>query len=220
MHEFCRKNATIPVITGGIGICHLFVDESADLEAAIPLIRNAKTQNPSVCNSLDTLLVHEKIAAEFLPAVVNDLAVSGVLFRATPEAAVLVDHASVSDAVAGDFDIEWLSLTLGLKIVEGLDQALRHIDDHSTFHSDGILTQNTENAERFVQAVDLRGYSSMRAPGLMTEVSWVSGRGRSQHPAAPCTWSHGFNLNSQPINGLWWEIIRAGHERVDFVCPA
>jgi len=74
LHEYCRQNATIPVITGGIGVCHLFVDASADLEAALPVIHNAKTQRPSVCNALDTLLVHETVAADFLPQVVEYLA--------------------------------------------------------------------------------------------------------------------------------------------------
>ncbi len=82
LHQFCRENSQIPVITGGTGICHIFVDESADLEAALPLIQNAKTQRPSVCNSLDTLLVHSAVAEDFLPRVVEFLAKDGVTFRA------------------------------------------------------------------------------------------------------------------------------------------
>ncbi len=154
LHEFCRKNATIPVITGGIGICHIFVDESADLDAALPVIFNAKTQRPSVCNSLDTLLVHEAVAAEFLPRVVAHLSVAGVTFRAGPGAGALLSSPSVQPAGPQDFDTEWLSLVLGLKVVSGLKSALNHIAEHSTHHSDSILTGTPAHGERFVQEVD------------------------------------------------------------------
>ena len=157
LHEFCRENSHIPVITGGIGICHLFVDESANLEAALRIIYNAKTQRPSVCNALDTVLVHRNIAEGFLPRLVDHLAPAGVTFRAEPLAAGMLSHASVASvAPAGekDFDTEWLSLVLGLKVVEGLDEAVEHIAAHSTAHSDGILTRTEENARRFIAEVD------------------------------------------------------------------
>jgi glutamate-5-semialdehyde dehydrogenase len=154
LHEFCREHASIPVITGGIGICHIFVDETADQAASLDLIHNAKTQRPSVCNSLDTLLVHEKIAAGFLPQVVAALAPAGVSFRAEPAAAALVNGGPVSTAGPEDFDTEWLSLVLGLKVVPGIEEAIEHIARHSTHHSDGILTSDTANAARFVRAVD------------------------------------------------------------------
>jgi glutamate-5-semialdehyde dehydrogenase len=154
LHEYCRNNANIPVITGGIGICHLFVDASADLTAALALIHNAKTQRPSVCNALDTLLVHQEIAADFLPQVVAFLAEDGVTFRADKAALAYLADPSVYPAGIGDFDTEWLSLVLGLKVVSGLDEALDHIQAHSTFHSDGILTEDDRQADRFVQQVD------------------------------------------------------------------
>jgi glutamate-5-semialdehyde dehydrogenase len=154
LHRFCRQNATIPVITGGIGVCHLYVDETANLEAALPVIHNAKTQRPSVCNALDTLLVHEPIAAAFLPRVVEKLAGAGVRFRAGPRAAALVEHPSIEPAGPEDFDTEWLSLILGLKVVPDLEAALEHIRAHSTQHSDGILTEDPARAARFVRAID------------------------------------------------------------------
>lgn len=154
LHQFCRKNSTIPVITGGIGVCHLYVDAVADLDAALPVIYNAKTQRPSVCNALDTLLVHESIAAEFLPRVVEALADAGVTFRAEPAALALLDHDQVQPAGPHDYDTEWLSLVLGLKVVPDLDSALAHIHEHSTHHSDGILTSDQAHADRFVDAVD------------------------------------------------------------------
>ena len=154
LHEFCRENSHIPVITGGIGICHLFVDESADLEAALRIIHNAKTQRPSVCNALDTVLVHRNIARGFLPRLVEHLAPAGVSFRAEPLAAEMLSHESVAPAGEKDFDTEWLSLVLGLKVVEGLDEAVEHIAAHSTAHSDGILTRTEEHARRFIAEVD------------------------------------------------------------------
>ena len=158
LHQFCRDHSRIPVITGGIGICHLFVDESADLEAALHVIHNAKTQRPSVCNSLDTVLVHQKVAADFLPQVVAHLGKDGVTFRADQSAMDRLSRSPIPDSVilAGpeDFDTEWLSLVLGLKVVAGIEEAIAHIEAHSTGHSDGILTQNDRNAQCFIAEID------------------------------------------------------------------
>ena len=155
LHEFCRQNSRIPVITGGIGICHLFVDESADLEKSVEVLRNAKIQRPSVCNALDTALVHRSAAAKFLPKLVERLSADGVTFRADPEAYALVSgFDSVKPAGKDDFDTEWLSLVLGLKVVSGVEEAIAHIAEHSTAHSDGILTEDQINADRFMREVD------------------------------------------------------------------
>lgn len=156
LHQFCREKSTIPVITGGIGICHMYVDYSADLSAALPVIHNAKVQRPSVCNALDTLLVHEAIAAEFIPQVAARLAADGVTFLVDPRAHVILGDSDLPIQSAGpqDFDTEWLSLTLGLKVVGGLDEAINHISNHSTSHSDGILTQTEAHAKSFVDEVD------------------------------------------------------------------
>lgn len=96
LHTFCRENSTIPVITGGIGICHLYVEPSADLDAALAIIHNAKTQRPSVCNALDTLLVHQAVAGDFLPRVVDHLGQAGVVFRAEPRARAALNGAPKS----------------------------------------------------------------------------------------------------------------------------
>lgn len=166
LHEFCRRNSHIPVITGGIGICHLFVDATADLEKALPVIYNAKVQRPSVCNALDTLLVHQSVAAAILPRVVALLSPAGVSFRAERRAQACLqipgsEQDSAADLLPGvlpagadDFDTEWLSLVLGLKVVDDLDEAIAHIRQHSTAHSDGILTEDPANARRFVEKVD------------------------------------------------------------------
>jgi glutamate-5-semialdehyde dehydrogenase len=160
LHQFCRENSRIPVITGGIGICHLFVDESADLDASLEVIYNAKVQRPSVCNALDTVLVHRSIAADFLPRLVDHLGTAGVTFRASDLASLYLKQGQgelppcVSPAGPQDFDTEWLSLVLGLKVVDGLEEAMQHIRQHSTGHSDGILTQNEANAQRFIDEID------------------------------------------------------------------
>jgi glutamate-5-semialdehyde dehydrogenase len=155
LHEFCRQNSRIPAITGGIGICHLFVDESADLPASLEVIRNAKIQRPTVCNALDTVLVHSAVAAQFLPVLVARLTADGVTFRADPRGlAILGESELVLAAGPQDFDTEWLSLVLGIKVVAGLEEAMAHIAAHSTAHSDGILTADSENARRFVTTVD------------------------------------------------------------------
>jgi len=157
LHDFCRENSRIPVITGGIGICHLFVDESANLQASLEVIRNAKIQRPTVCNALDTVLVHRSVAAQLLPGLVGSLAQDGVTFRADASALSYLEpagNASVSPAGPNDFDTEWLALILGLKVVGGLEQAIEHIGAHSTGHSDGILTEDEEHAQRFVAEVD------------------------------------------------------------------
>jgi glutamate-5-semialdehyde dehydrogenase len=161
LHTFCRENSTIPVITGGIGICHLYVDKSADINLAIPVIENAKIQRPSVCNALDTLLVHDSIAADITPRIVEQLGESGVTFRVDRQALSILEKAGTrSDSekvqLAGpdDFDIEWLSLVLGIKIVKNLDEAIEHIHKHSTNHSDGILTETDKHAKRFVAEID------------------------------------------------------------------
>lgn len=156
LHNLCRENSRIPVITGGMGICHLFVDESANLQAAYKVIANAKVQRPSVCNALDTVLVHQKIANQFIPGLVDYLIPKGVSFRVDKPAEKILSPLpeNVLSAGADDFDTEWLSLVLGIRVVPDLESAMQHIAEHSTAHSDGILTNSSENATRFTTEVD------------------------------------------------------------------
>jgi glutamate-5-semialdehyde dehydrogenase len=158
LHRLCREQSTIPVITGGIGICHIYVDESADLARAVDIVENAKVQRPSVCNALDTLLVHPAVAAKFLPQVAQRLAQSSVQLRAAgPALDILQDSghgAEVLPAGPDDFDQEWLALILGLKIVADVEEAIAHIQAHSTEHSESILTNDLHNADRFVNAIN------------------------------------------------------------------
>lgn len=159
LHRLCREQSTIPVITGGMGICHVYVDASADLPRAVDIVENAKVQRPSVCNALDTLLVHRAVASAFLPKVADRLAQSGVELRATEEACRILEAqgtaaAKVVPAGPDDFDTEWLALILGVKVVGGLDEAIGHVQQHSTEHSDSILTNDLANALRFVNEIN------------------------------------------------------------------
>ena len=155
LHTFCRENSSIPVITGGIGVCHIYVDDSARLDKALPLLDNAKTQRPAVCNSMETLLVHRSVAAELLPQVVERLGAAGVEFHAGERAFQIVgDDERVMRAVPEDFDTEWYNLTLNLKVVDDVDEAIAHIGRHGTQHSDSILTETAAHAECFLNQVD------------------------------------------------------------------
>lgn len=157
LHAFCRRESRIPVITGGIGICHLYVDEHADLARALPVIRNAKVQRPTVCNALDTLLVHRAVATRFVPAVIETLGADGVEFRCDDASLPLADAvpgARVSPASDADFDSEWLALILGIRVVDHAEMAMRHIEKHSSGHSDGILTEDAALAAAFLARID------------------------------------------------------------------
>lgn len=158
LHKLCKEQSTIPVITGGMGICHLFVDSSADLARSVDVIENAKVQRPSVCNALDTILVHERVAAEFLPTIAARMGQRGVEMRADARAFDILRQAHLDATIlpAGpeDFDQEWMALILGIRVVDSLDEAIDHIQAHSTEHSDGILTNNWGNATRFVNEIN------------------------------------------------------------------
>ncbi|EPM7822831.1 glutamate-5-semialdehyde dehydrogenase [Vibrio alginolyticus] len=153
LHKMCKENSTIPVIIGGFGISHIFVDESADLKKSLNVVENSKVQRPSACNSLDTLLVHEKIAAQFLPMIVERMN-DKVTFVTAPKAKALMAQATqIRDAVEGDFDTEWLSYTLGVKVVSDVKDAIDHMRVHNASHSDAIMTNSLENSELFINSV-------------------------------------------------------------------
>lgn len=157
LHRFCLENSTIPVITGGIGVCHLYVDEGANIAKAVPVIENAKVQRPTVCNALDTLLVNAATLEALCKALAPVLAQSKVELRADATAyAVLKDlqYPYLSLAQPDDFGTEFLALVLAIHTVSDLEAALDHIAEYSSGHSDGILTQNEDHARRFQQDVD------------------------------------------------------------------
>ncbi|WP_112478255.1 glutamate-5-semialdehyde dehydrogenase [Vibrio variabilis] len=153
LHKMCKENSNIPVIIGGFGISHIFVDDSADLTRSLDVVENSKVQRPSACNSLDTLLVHENVAAEFLPMIAERLK-GKVSLVAEPKAkAMLAGFDDLSDAAEGDFDTEWLSFTLGVKVVADVEEAIDHMRVHNASHSDSIMTNSLVNSEKFINSV-------------------------------------------------------------------
>ena len=154
----CVQNATVPCIETGTGICHVYVDEFADLDKAVNIIVNAKTSRPSVCNAEEVCLVHKAVAAKFLPmlkrALVDDRRAAGLVpveLRLDPAAARIIDGTPASSA---DFDTEFLNYILAVAVVDSLDAAIADIRKHSTHHSDAIVTENADCAKRFVNEID------------------------------------------------------------------
>lgn len=156
LHKLCREQSTIPVITGGIGVCHIFVDESVDFNKAINVIINAKVQRPSACNSLETALVHKKIAADFLPLLSQRMSEQKVTLHASQQAMPYLKNgpANVVNVTPENLVDEWLSLDLNVEIVGDIDVAIDHIRTYGTAHSDAILTESIRQADYFVQRVD------------------------------------------------------------------
>lgn len=157
LHAFCRENSTIPVITGGIGVCHLYVDTFLDLDLAVPVIINAKVQRPTVCNALDTLLIHHSILPDLIPELAPELAKHGVEVRAdilSYPAFEQLNYPKLVHSTHEDYGQEFLDLILSIRVVEDLDEAIAHIAQFGSGHSDGILTYKSAHAEQFLNQVD------------------------------------------------------------------
>ena len=147
------ENATVPVIRTGVGNCHVFVDATADLEMAVNIIDNGKTQRPSVCNAVETVLIHKDVAAEFLPKMKAKLDEHKVTLHGDSAAQSILGDC-VLEAGEDDWANEYLDYQLAVKIVDGIDGALAHIAQYGTNHSECIVTRSLENAERFQREVD------------------------------------------------------------------
>lgn len=154
----CVENATVPCIQTGTGICHVYVDQYADLQKALAIIVNAKTSRPSVCNAEEVCLVHQAVAEEFLPmlkqALVDDRQTAGAVpveLRLDQRAAAIIPGTPASET---DFDTEFLDYILAVGVVDSADEAVAHVLRHSTGHSDAIITENAENAQKFVDGTD------------------------------------------------------------------
>jgi glutamate-5-semialdehyde dehydrogenase len=150
--NFVVENSVVPVIETGAGNCHVFVDESADLEMADRIVINAKTQRPSVCNAAEKLLVHRQIAARYIPQIAKKLGELNVELRGDEAAVRLVS--AIRPATEEDWSEEYLRLCLAIKVVSGVEEAITHINRYSTKNSEAIVTENEENARRFLRAVD------------------------------------------------------------------
>lgn len=156
------EKATMPAITGGVGVCHTYVDSEADLKKAVEIVVNAKVQRPSVCNALDTIIVHSALAERFLPVVAKSLWSSDVELRCDPRALAVLEPAARAAGQSGrikrarpdDFGREFLALIAAVKVVDGLDEALDHIAQYGSGHSEAVVTESKATAERFLNEVD------------------------------------------------------------------
>jgi glutamate-5-semialdehyde dehydrogenase len=145
------RDSKVPVIETGDGVVHIFVDQSADLDMVVPIVLNSKTQRPSVCNALETLLVHRSVASEAIPVIGKALKEAGVTIHGCSETQKLIDCVAATEE---DWSTEYYSLDLSVKVVDDLDAALSHIARYSTHHTESILTNDMANAERFLNEVD------------------------------------------------------------------
>jgi glutamate-5-semialdehyde dehydrogenase len=146
------ENALVPAIETGAGNCHIFVDDSADLDMAGSITMNAKTERPSVCNAAEKLIVHRAVAQTFLPRIAKQLANAGVELRGDPESRKL--EPAIAPATEQDWGEEYLRLCMAIHVVGSVDEAIEHINRYSTQHSETIVTANEANAKRFLQLVD------------------------------------------------------------------
>ena len=151
---FVTENSSVPVIETGAGNCHIFVDESADFEMADRIVINAKTQRPSVCNAAEKVLVHERIAEEYVPRIVRKLIDAGVEVRGDEKSRSLAAGLVIEPASEQDWYEEYLRLCMGVRVVASADEAIAHINCYSTKHSDSIVTRNEANARKFLRGVD------------------------------------------------------------------
>ena len=155
--DMVNREAKMPSITGGVGVCHAYVDESASIDMAVEVVYNSKVQRPSVCNALDTILVHASSAPNFLPQIANVFADAGVEMRCDIRSLSILgsrDDVKIKTAGSSDWDTEHLSLTVGVKVVDSLSDALEHIDQHGTGHTEAIITENDVTGITFLQMVD------------------------------------------------------------------
>ena len=211
--RFVAANAAMPVLAGGIGVCHAYVDGSADVKMATAIIHNAKVQRPSTCNALDTVLVDRAIAARALPPIAKELARSGVELRCDPQALELLRAAGVPNlkpAAEDDFGQEFLALIASVKVVDGLEGALQHIERYGSGHSEAIITEDYTAANRFMDEVDAAAVyvnASTRFTdggqfGLGAEVGISTQKFHARGP-----------MGLREMTSYKWTIFGAGHVR-------
>jgi glutamate-5-semialdehyde dehydrogenase len=151
---YVTENSVVPVIETGAGNCHVFVDDSADFDMADAIVMNAKTQRPSVCNAAEKLLVHERIAVEYVPRIARKLIDAGVELRGDAKSRSLACGLNVGSASEQDWYEEYLRLCMAVRVVVNVDEAIAHINHYSTKHSDSIVTRDEANARKFLRGVD------------------------------------------------------------------
>ncbi len=207
------NESTMPSITGGIGVCHTYIDEQACLDMAVKIVRNAKVHRPSVCNALDTVLVHSSLAPDYLPRMAEILAVDGVELRCDTKALSLLgprEDIKLVPANEEDWDTEHLSLVAGVKVVDSVDEAINHIENHGTGHSEAIITNNYSTADRFVREVDASAvmvnastrFNDGGQLGLGAEVAISTNKMHARGP-----------MGLKEITSYKWVVLGNGHIR-------
>ncbi len=211
--NFVGENATMPAITGGVGVCHTYVDPTADIAAAVAVVTNAKIRRPSVCNALDTVLVHSQAAPRFLPLLAVELGVAGVEMRCDGRAVSLLGaqkDAKVVAATPEDFGKEFLDLILSVKVVDSFDEALAHIEEYGSGHSEAIMTSDDAAAERFRNEVDAAavfvnastGFNDGFEFGLGAEVAISTNKFHARGP-----------MGLRELTSYKWVVTGSGHTR-------
>ena len=155
--RFVGEKAQMPVVTGGVGVCHTYVDKDANVDKAVAIAYNAKVQRPTVCNALDTLLVHSEMAPSYLPAIAQEWAKAGVEMHCDLRALSILGPSEVFNlkpATEADWGMEFLSLTAAVKVVDSMDEAMEHIEQYGSGHSEAIITEDYSKAMRFLDDVD------------------------------------------------------------------
>jgi glutamate-5-semialdehyde dehydrogenase len=156
--KFVKENALMPVVAGGIGVCHTYIDAAADIDKATKIVYNAKVQRPTVCNALDSILVHKDIADTFLPKVAAELNKASVEFHCDGKSIDILkksgQNLKLVPAVEEDWGKEFLALIIAVKVVSSLDEAIEHIDKYGSGHSEAIVSENYDSAMRFLNEVD------------------------------------------------------------------
>ena len=207
------SESKMPSITGGVGVCHTYVDNEASLSMAVEVVNNAKVQRPSVCNALDTVLVHSSLASDYLPRLAEAFAVAGVELRCDTRALSILGprkDIKVVPAQDDDWDTEHLSLIAGVKIVDSVEEAINHIENHGTGHSDAIITENYSTADRFVREVDSSAvmvnastrFNDGGQFGLGAEVAISTNKMHARGP-----------MGLKEITSYKWVVLGTGHIR-------
>lgn len=207
------SESKMPSITGGVGVCHTYVDNEASLSMAVEVVNNAKVQRPSVCNALDTVLVHSSLASDYLPRLAEAFAVAGVELRCDTRALSILGprkDIKLVPAQDDDWDTEHLSLIAGVKIVDSVEEAINHIENHGTGHSDAIITENYSTADRFVREVDSSAvmvnastrFNDGGQFGLGAEVAISTNKMHARGP-----------MGLKEITSYKWVVLGTGHIR-------
>ena len=211
--EYVSRNSRIPVLGHGEGVCHVYVDAAADLHKALAITLDAKTQYPAACNSMETLLVHEKIATQFLPQAISQLQDAKVEIRGCPRVIAIAGTAGVKAANENDWVTEYSDLILSIRVVDNLDQAIEHIHRYGTQHTEAIVTEDAQAAERFLQEVDAAGvfhnastrFADGYRYGLGSEVGISNGKLHARGP-----------MGMEGLTTYKYKLVGNGHVVADY----